>query len=143
MKIGFGCDHAGYKLKELLKDEVLKMGNTIEDFGTYSSESTDYPDYAHALASSVEKKEVKLGIAICGSGNGISMTLNKHQDIRAALCWTTELAELARLHNDANVLSLPARFISREQAITIVKVFIKAKFEGGRHQRRVDKIARS
>lgn len=141
MKIGFGCDHAGYKLKELLKDEVLKMGNTIEDFGTYSSESTDYPDYAHALASSVEKKEVKLGIAICGSGNGISMTLNKHQDIRAALCWTTELAELARLHNDANVLSLPARFISREQAITIVKVFIKAKFEGGRHQRRVDKIA--
>lgn len=143
MKIGFGCDHAGYELKELLKDEVLKMGNTIEDFGTYSSESTDYPDYAHALASSVEKKEVKLGIAICGSGNGISMTLNKHQDIRAALCWTTELAELARLHNDANVLSLPARFISREQAITIVKVFIKAKFEGGRHQRRVDKIARS
>jgi len=141
MKIGFGCDHAGYELKELLKDEVLKMGNTIEDFGTYSSESTDYPDYAHALASSVEKKEVKLGIAICGSGNGISMALNKHQDIRAALCWTTELAELARLHNDANVLSLPARFISREQAITIVKVFIKAKFEGGRHQRRVDKIA--
>tara|TARA_B110000285_G_C15005879_1_gene553835 strand:- start:564 stop:995 length:432 start_codon:yes stop_codon:yes gene_type:complete len=141
MKIGFGSDHAGYELKELLKDEVLKMGNTINDFGTHSSESTDYPDYAHALASSVEKKEVKLGIAICGSGNGISMALNKHQDIRAALCWSTELAELARLHNDANVLSLPARFISKEQAIAIVKVFIKAKFEGGRHQRRVDKIS--
>ncbi len=141
MKIGFGSDHAGYELKELIKDEVLKMGNTINDFGTHSSESTDYPDYAHALASSVEKKEVKLGIAICGSGNGISMALNKHQDIRAALCWSTELAELARLHNDANVLSLPARFISKEQAIAIVKVFIKAKFEGGRHQRRVDKIS--
>jgi len=141
MKIGFGSDHAGYELKELLKDEVLKMGNTINDFGTHSSESTDYPDYAHSLASSVEKKEVKLGIAICGSGNGISMALNKHQDIRAALCWSTELAELARLHNDANVLSLPARFISKEQAIAIVKVFIKAKFEGGRHQRRVDKIS--
>ena len=141
MKIGFGSDHAGYELKELLKDEVLKMGNTINDFGTHSSESTDYPDYAHALASSVEKKEVKLGIAICGSGNGISMALNKHQDIRAALCWSTELAELARLHNDANVLSLPARFISKEQAIAIVKVFIKAKFEGERHQRRVDKIS--
>ena len=141
MKIGFGSDHAGYELKELLKDEVLKMGNTINDFGTHSSESTDYPDSAHALASSVEKKEVKLGIAICGSGNGISMALNKHQDIRAALCWSTELAELARLHNDANVLSLPARFISKEQAIAIVKVFIKAKFEGGRHQRRVDKIS--
>ena len=141
MKIGFGSDQAGYELKELLKDEVLKMGNTINDFGTHSSESTDYPDYAHALASSVEKKEVKLGIAICGSGNGISMALNKHQDIRAALCWSTELAELARLHNDANVLSLPARFISKEQAIAIVKVFIKAKFEGGRHQRRVDKIS--
>jgi ribose 5-phosphate isomerase B len=141
MKIGFGCDHAGYELKELLKEEVLRMGNTIDDFGTYSTESADYPDYAHALATSVENIEVEFGIAICGSGNGISMALNKHQGVRAALCWTTEIAELARLHNDANVLSLPARFISTEQAVAIVKVFIDAKFEGGRHQRRVDKIA--
>ena len=131
--IGFCSDHAGFELKEYLK-EVCK------DFGTYSTDSCDYPDFAHPLAVAVEAGEVYPGIAICGTGNGISMTLNKHQGIRAALCWSVEIASLARAHNDANVLSMPGRFISNEEAVKIVDAFFETPYEGGRHQRRIDKI---
>lgn len=139
--IGMASDHAGYQLKEALKPLVSSLGYEIKDFGTHSEESMDYPDTAHPLANAIESGEVAMGIAICGSGNGISMTLNKHQGVRAALCWNPELGELARQHNDANVLSLPARFIPQEMAEEIVKAFFAASFEGGRHQRRVEKIA--
>lgn len=141
MKIGLGCDHAGYKLKETIKQHLTEAGFEINDFGTHSEESTDYPEYAHALAHAIENKQSDLGVAICGSGNGISMALNKHQNIRAALCWNTELAALAKQHNDANIVSLPARFIDTDLALQIVDVFLSTHFEGGRHQRRVDKIA--
>lgn len=140
MIIGIASDHAGYQMKEHLKVFLSGMGYTLKDFGTYSPESMDYPDVAHPLAKSVESGESELGIALCGSGNGISMTLNKHQGIRAALCWNEELASLARRHNDANVLSLPARFIPEELAEKITVAFLNASFEGGRHQRRVEKI---
>lgn len=141
MKIAFGNDHAGYQMKATLVTYLQEKGYEIVDLGTHSEESTDYPDYAHPLAEKVEKGEVDLGIALCGSGNGISMTLNKHQEVRAALCWNTELASLARQHNNANILSLPARFISNEEAKDIVNAFLSAAFEGGRHERRVNKIA--
>ena len=141
MKIGLGSDHAGYQLKEKIKTFLQSQNIEIEDFGTYSEESTDYPDYAHTLAEAVSENKVDLGIAMCGSGNGISMALNKHQKVRAALCWNEELAALARQHNDANILSLPARFISEEIALKIVEAYLNNNFEGGRHQRRVDKIA--
>lgn len=139
--IGIASDHAGFEMKEHLKAFLGKKGLEIKDFGTYSAESMDYPDVAHPLAESVEKGEVEFGIALCGSGNGISMTLNKHQGVRAALCWNEELAALARQHNNANVLSLPARFISVAEAEKIVDSYMAASFEGGRHQRRVEKIA--
>jgi len=141
MKIGIASDHAGFELKEILKVELIKLGYTITDFGTNSPESMDYPDVAHPLADAIEEGSLPLGIAICGSGNGISMTVNKHKGIRAALCWNEELAKLARYHNNANILSLPARFISSEAAINIVKAFLSASFEGGRHEARVNKIA--
>ncbi|MDD2491981.1 MAG: ribose 5-phosphate isomerase B [Bacteroidales bacterium] len=141
MKIGIASDHAGFELKEILKVELIKLGYTITDFGTNSPESMDYPDVAHPLAYAIEEGSLPLGIAICGSGNGISMTVNKHKGIRAALCWNEELAKLARYHNNANILSLPARFISSETAINIVKAFLSASFEGGRHEARVNKIA--
>jgi len=141
MKIGIASDHAGFELKEILKVELKKLGYTITDFGTNSPESMDYPDVAHPLAYAIEEGSLPLGIAICGSGNGISMTVNKHKGIRAALCWNEELAKLARYHNNANILSLPARFISSETAINIVKAFLSASFEGGRHEARVNKIA--
>jgi len=141
MKIGIASDHAGFELKEILKVELKKLGYTITDFGTNSPESMDYPDVAHPLADAIEEGSLPLGIAICGSGNGISMTVNKHKGIRAALCWNEELAKLARYHNNANILSLPARFISSETAINIVKAFLSASFEGGRHEARVNKIA--
>ncbi len=139
--LGIASDHAGYEMKEELKKFLEQSGYSIKDFGTYSPDSMDYPDVAHPLAKSVESGEVEKGIALCGSGNGISMTLNKHQNIRAALCWNSELASLARAHNDANIVSLPARFISIETAKEIVTTFLNTDFEGGRHQRRVDKIA--
>ncbi|MBQ0024135.1 MAG: ribose 5-phosphate isomerase B [Bacteroidales bacterium] len=139
--IGMASDHAGYSMKEALKPFVESLGYEIIDFGTSSEDSVDYPDFAHPLAEAVENGKVCCGIALCGSGNGISMTLNKHQGIRAALCWTPELASLARQHNDANVLSLPARFISQGTAESIVKAYFEASFEGGRHERRVAKIA--
>lgn len=139
--IGVASDHAGYELKETIKRYLASQGNTPKDFGTYSAESCDYPDYAHPLAEAVESGECQYGIAICGSANGISMTVNKHQGCRAAICWQPELAALARQHNNANVLSLPARFISQEAAIEILRTFFATDFEGGRHERRVEKIA--
>ena len=139
--IGIAADHAGYEMKEILKKELEAAGYEVRDFGTHSSESMDYPDVAHPLASAVESGEVSFGVAICGSGNGISMTVNKHAGIRAALCWTPELASLARAHNNANILSLPARFISIETAKEILSTFLKSEFEGGRHIRRVNKIS--
>lgn len=141
MKIGFGSDHAGFQLKETIKKHLSLKGIEVVDFGPYSEESVDYPDYAHPLANAIESNELPLGIAICGSGNGISMALNKHQNIRAALCWNTELAALAKQHNNANILSLPARFITEELALQIVDEFLSNDFEGGRHQRRVEKIS--
>mgnify|MGYP004553843507 FL=1 len=141
-KIGIASDHAGYQMKEYIKEFLTKQGYEVKDFGTHSTESMDYPDVAHPLALAIESGEIPMGIALCGSGNGISMTLNKHKGVRAALCWNTELAALARQHNDANVLSLPARFISNEQAKGIVESYLSAKFEGGRHLRRVEKISR-
>lgn len=141
MKIAIGCDHAGFLLKGKLIDLLTNMGHTIEDFGCFSEESMDYPDVAHPVCESIEQKQNQMGVLICGSGNGISIAANKHQGIRAALCWKKELAELARLHNDANVISLPARFVSEEEAKEMVEVFFSTDFEGGRHQRRVDKIS--
>lgn len=139
--LGIAADHAGYELKNTLIEYLNGLGYEVKDFGTHSAESMDYPDVAHPLAEEVESGKLEKGIAICGSGNGISMTLNKHQGIRAALCWNTELAALARQHNDANILSLPARFIDTETAKAIVKAYLESDFEGGRHQRRVEKIA--
>lgn len=139
--IGLCSDHAGYELKELVKSYLVAKGLECKDFGTYSDESCDYADYAHPCAAAVERGECYPGIAMCGTGNGIAMTLNKHQGIRAALCWEPELARLARAHNDANVLVMPARFISFDTAKEIIDAFFDTPFEGGRHQRRIEKIA--
>lgn len=138
--IGLACDHAGFELKEHIRSWLEAKGWTYKDFGTYSAESVDYPDYAHPLALAVESGECYPGIAICGSGNGINMTLNKHQGIRAALCWNAEIAYWARLHNDANILVMPGRFISIEEADKVLETFFATPFEGGRHQRRINKI---
>lgn len=139
-KIGIACDHAGYELKELIVGYLESKGYDVYDFGTFSPESVDYPDYAHPLAEAIEKGELSRGIAMCGSANGITMTLNKHQGIRAAICWEPEIAALARQHNDANVCSMPARFIDNDTALKVVDIFLNTPFEGGRHQRRIDKI---
>lgn len=138
--IAICSDHAGFELKSIIEGYLEADNKQYKDFGTYSAESCDYPDYAHPCALAVESGECYPGIAMCGSGNGIAMTLNKHQGIRAALCWTPELARLARAHNDANILVLPARFISPVEALEIVDMFLTTPFEGGRHQRRIDKI---
>ncbi|MBQ1651073.1 MAG: ribose 5-phosphate isomerase B, partial [Paludibacteraceae bacterium] len=135
------CDHAGYQLKEYLKDYLKPKVFEIVDFGTDSSDSVDYPDFGHKLGSAVNNGKVDYGIAICGSGNGISMTVNKYRNVRAALCWKDEIAQLARQHNDANIISLPARFISEAEAERFVDTFFSTDFEGGRHERRVTKIA--
>ena len=140
MKITIAADHAGYALKENIKKHLEHQGFTVIDLGTHSSESSDYPDYAHPLAVSVEQKESDFGISLCGSGNGINMTVNKHQGIRSALCWNVEIAELARRHNNANVCALPARFISEDLAFQIVDKFLSTSFDGGRHKVRIDKI---
>ena len=139
-KIGICCDHAGFELKEYVRGWLEAKGWEYKDFGTYSTDSCDYPDFAHPLALAVEAGECYPGIAICGSGNGISMTLNKHQGIRAALCWSAEIAHMARLHNDANVLVMPGRYISTVEAGLIMTEFFSTEFEGGRHQKRIDKI---
>lgn len=133
-------DHAGFEMKQAVIGYLKQQGIAYKDFGTYSTDSCDYTDFAHPCAEAVESGECYPGIAICGSGEGISMTLNKHQGIRAALCWLPEIAALSRQHNDANVLSMPGRFITAEQALEIVKTFLSTSFEGGRHQRRIDKI---
>jgi len=138
--IGLCCDHAGFRIKEFVKSYLESKGYTCRDFGTYNEESCDYPDFAHLLARAMEAGEVYRGVAACGSGQGISMTLNKHQGIRAALCWNAEIAGLAREHNDANVLSLPGRLISNEEASEIVDAFLSTPFGGGRHQGRINKI---
>lgn len=139
-KIGIASDHAGYEMKEFLVGWLSSRGYDVYDFGCDSPESCDYPDYAHPLAEAVESGDPDMGVSICGSGNGISMTLNKHRGIRAALCWNAEIARLARAHNDANICSLPARFIDNDLATAILTEFLSTPFEGGRHQRRVDKI---
>lgn len=142
LAIGVASDHAGYDLKLKVTEYLNQKGVCrVVDFGCESSESCDYADYAHPLALAVEAHRVDFGIAICGSGNGITMTLNKHQHIRAALCWLPELGALARQHNNANVLSLPARYLTTEEVFAIVDAFFSSDFEGGRHQARVDKIA--
>lgn len=141
LRIAICNDHAGYELKTKIVEYLEGQGaETVKDFGAFSTESSDYPDFAHPMASAIKRGEFDFGISICGSGNGISMTLNKHLGIRAALCWKPEIAVLARQHNDANVLSLPARFVTESEALNIVEVFFASDFEGGRHQRRIDKI---
>ena len=139
--IPIGADHAGFQLKQQLIQYLEAKGFTLEDKGCFSEESIDYPDFGHPVATMVEENPGMLGILICGSGNGINMTANKHQGIRSALCWKKEIAELARLHNDANIIALPARFVSKEEAIEMVDVFLSTEFEGGRHQNRINKIA--
>ncbi len=140
-KVAMCSDHAGYELKSIIQGYLESQDIEYTDFGTNSTDSCDYPDFAHPCAEAIEKGECYPGIAMCGSGNGIQMTLNKHQGIRAALCWTVELAKLARQHNDANVLVLPARFIEPVLALEIVDAFLNTDFEGGRHINRVNKIA--
>jgi len=139
-KVAFCSDHAGYEMKLQMMEYMKLKGYDVHDFGTYSAESCDYPDYAHPAALAVERGECAFGIALCGSGNGISMTLNKHQGIRAALCWLPEIAELARRHNAANFVDLPARFVTEDQAKAIIDAYLNAQFEGGRHLRRIEKI---
>ena len=139
-KLAIACDHAGTITKDKLVAWLQEIGHEVKDFGTYTEESCDYPDFAHPMAEAVENKEYDLGISLCGSGNGINMVANKHQGIRSALCWIPELAALAKQHNNANVCAIPARFVSFEEAQEIVKTFLSSEFEGGRHQRRIDKI---
>ncbi len=140
MNIAIASDHAGFELKKYIVRKLEKDGYRVKDFGPESDSSVDYPDFGHIVASAVENKAEVLGILICGSGNGICMTANKHSGIRAALCWTAEISSLARQHNNANILCLPARFVSKMLAGRIVDSFLSSKFEGGRHQKRVDKI---
>lgn len=137
------CDHGGFEMKEILKEKLNSLGYTIKDLGTFSEDSIDYPDFIHPLASAINKGEFELGIILCGSGNGAQMTANKYPNIRAGLCWSVEQAELIRLHNDANILSLPGRFVSFDLALKIATTFLTTEFEGGRHQNRVDKISKT
>jgi len=141
MKIAIGNDHAGTGYKRTIMESLKNEGHSIINFGTDSEESVDYPDFVHPVAKAVSNNEVDFGIIICGSGNGANMTANKHQKIRSALCWTKEITQLAREHNDANILSIPARFTSEPQALEMVKTFLNTDFQGGRHQKRVEKIA--
>lgn len=141
MTIPIGCDHAGFKYKQPIIDFLKGKGFEVKDFGTYSADSVDYPDFAHPVAKGVNNGEYEKGILICGSGEGVCMTANKHQNVRAALVWEASVVEVTRQHNDANIICLPARFISEEQAIQFVEIFLDTEFEGGRHSRRRDKIS--
>ncbi len=141
LPLAIGCDHAGFEYKEELKKILAAQGWEISDKGTYSTASTDYPDYAHPLATMVEEGKAAAGILVCGSGNGVCMTANKHQGIRAALCWTPEIASLARQHNNANVICIPSRFVSFDVAQQMTETFLTVPFEGGRHEKRVEKIS--
>ena len=140
-KLVIGCDHAGFEMKEIIKNEFENRGYKFKDFGTYTLDSVDYPDIIHPLACSIDSGKYEMGIIICGSGNGVSMTANKYSNVRAALCWIDEIARMARLHNNANLIALPARYISEEEAVNCVETFLTTGFEGGRHERRVNKIA--
>lgn len=140
-RIAVGCDHAGFAYKELVKKMLTDEGYAVKDFGTFSEDSVDYPDFVHPLADSIERKEYDLGVLLCGSANGVAITANKHQKIRAAIAWQNEIAALARKHNDANVICIPARFVTEEEAKEFVKTFLSSSFEGGRHAGRVNKIA--
>jgi len=140
IKIAVASDHAGYERKQAVLKYLQELGIEYKDFGAFTAESSDYPDFAHPLADAVSKGEFNEGITLCGSGNGINMTANKHQGIRSAICWMPEIARLARQHNDANVCALPARYITDEEAVEIVKIFLETNFEGGRHQNRINKI---
>jgi ribose 5-phosphate isomerase B len=140
-KTGLASDHAGYELKEFIRIFLDKKGIPYIDYGTYSTESVDYAVFGHELAKAIETGEVSRGIAVCGSGNGINMTMNRHKEIRSALCWNEEIARLARAHNDANVLALPGRFLSADRTEKIVEIFFKTPFEGGRHKDRIDRIS--
>lgn len=139
-KIGFACDHAAYEMKEFLVGYLSAKGWEVLDFGTHSEESVDYPDFAHQLGEAIDRGEPEVGIGLCGSGEGMAMTLNKHQGVRAGLVWDNAIAALIRQHNNANVIVLPARFISNDQAVEFVDTFLSTDFEGGRHERRVEKI---
>ena len=139
--VAIGCDHAGFPYKKSIKRLLNKEGIGVSDFGTDSPESVDYPDYIHPVSENIESGKSELGVVICGSGNGVAMTANKHQGVRAALCWKVEIATLARLHNNANIIAIPARYVSKKMALAMVKEFLHTDFEGGRHKRRVDKIS--
>jgi ribose 5-phosphate isomerase B len=141
MNIAIGADHAGYDFKEMIKKHLEKIGHTVKDFGTNNHDSVDYPDFAHPVAKSVEEKEFDLGVLLCGSANGVAITANKRHGVRAAICWTEEIASLARQHNNANVLCIPARFLTEEVAEKITDTFLSTPFEGGRHEKRVNKIS--
>tara|TARA_B100000427_G_scaffold180763_1_gene150305 strand:- start:53 stop:484 length:432 start_codon:yes stop_codon:yes gene_type:complete len=140
MKISIGNDHAGTQYKKEIEDQLKQKGIEVINHGTDSNDSVDYPDFAHPVAEDVKNKTSNLGVVICGSGNGVAMTVNKHEDIRAAICWNKEMASLAREHNDANIISIPARFVSIEESKEIVEIFLTTDFEGGRHERRTQKI---
>ena len=140
MKIAIGNDHAGVEVKKNIENYLFEKGHTVINKGYNGKESVDYPDYIHPVSLEVKEKKAQIGIIICGSGNGAAMTANKHKGVRAAVCWSEEIAELARQHNDANIISIPSRFLSEKEIINIVEVFIKTDFEGGRHKRRIDKI---
>ena len=139
--VAIGSDHAGYEYKNILVDFLKNKGLEVKDFGTYSPDSVDYPDFAHPVSNAVENSEAAFGVLVCGSANGVAITANKHQGIRAAICWQTEIASLARQHNNANIICIPARFVSTEAAEEMVNAFFNTAFEGGRHEKRVDKIA--
>lgn len=139
-KIALASDHAGYLIKEKIKGYLISTGHEIKDFGAFSEESVDYPDFAHPAALAVDSGKFEMAVTVCGSGNGINMTANKHPGIRSALCWNEEISRLARAHNDANICALPGRFISESEAELIVRTFLETPFEGGRHQRRIDRI---
>jgi ribose 5-phosphate isomerase B len=141
MKIAIGCDHAGFPYKDAIVKKLQESGHEIIDHGTYSGDSVDYPDFVHPTVRELETGNAELGILLCGSGNGVAITANKHQNIRAALCWKKEIASLARQHNNANVICIPVRFVSKRMALGMVETFLDSEFEGGRHQRRVNKIA--
>jgi ribose 5-phosphate isomerase B len=140
MKIAIGSDHAGFNNKEAIKDHIQQTGHDVDDLGTFTEASCDYPDYAHAVANAVEEGKADFGVLVCGSANGVAITANKHAGIRAAICWEKEIAVLARAHNNANIICIPARFVSTDAALEMVDKFLSTPFEGGRHQTRVGKI---
>ncbi len=140
MKIAIGSDHAGFEYKEKIISYLKEKGIEVQDFGAFSADSVDYPDFAHPTAEAVENNEADFGILLCGSGQGVSMTANKHKNIRCALCWNTDIAKLSRLHNNANIIAFPARFVAYHYAIEMIEVFLNTSYEGGRHERRVGKI---